>query len=76
MDKDEQSDRSREKKSLYRTHLANGKMTETTDEPALVQRVGRLLRATHRDHVRVHFEEAFFGDLDVKGGGVGVMSSK
>ena len=51
-------------------------MTETTDEPALVQRVGRLLRATHRDHVRVHFEEAFFGDLDVKGGGVGVMSSK
>ena len=51
-------------------------MTETTNKLALVQRIGRLLHATHRDHVRVHFEEAFFGDLDVKGRGVGVISSK
>ncbi len=45
-------------------HLANGKMAETTDELALVQGISRLLHATHRDHLRVHFEEAVFGDLN------------
>ncbi len=57
-------------------HLANGKMAETTDELALVQGISRLLHATHRDHLRVHFEEAVFGDLNVKGRGAGIESSK
>jgi hypothetical protein len=51
-------------------------MAETTDELALVQRISGLLHATHCDHLLVHFEEAVFGDLDVKGRGVGVESSK
>lgn len=51
-------------------------MAKPTNELALVQRVGGLLHATHRDHVLVHFEEAVFGDLDVKGRDVGVISSE
>ena len=49
-------------------------MTETTDELALVQRIGRLLHATHGDHLFVHFEEAIFGNLDVKRRGFSVMT--
>lgn len=49
-------------------------MAETTDELALVERIGRLLHATHGDHLFVHFEEAVFGNLDVKTRGVGVMT--
>jgi hypothetical protein len=47
---------------------------EATDELALVQRVSRLLHAAHSDHLLVHVEEAVFGDLDVKGRDVGVIS--
>jgi len=49
-------------------------VTETTDELALVERIGRLLHATHGDHLFVHFEEAIFGNLDVKGRGFSVMT--
>ena len=48
-------------------------MTETTNEFALIQRVSGLLHATHRDHLLVHFEEAIFGDLDVKGRGFSLI---
>lgn len=51
-------------------------MAETTDELALVQRVGGLLHAAHCDHVLVHFDEAVFSDVDVKGRDVGVKSPK
>ncbi len=49
-------------------------MAETTDELALVQRISGLLHATHCDHLPVHFDEAVFGDLDVKRRGVSVES--
>ena len=49
-------------------------MAETTDELALVERIGRLLHATDGDHLFVHFEEAVFGNLDVKRRGFGVMT--
>jgi len=64
------------KRMAQRAHLANGEMAETTDELALVQRISGLLHATHCDHLLVHFEEAVFGDLDVKGRGVGVESTE
>ena len=51
-------------------------MAETTDKLALVQRISGLLHATHCDHLLVHFEEAVFGDLDLKRRGVGVVSSE
>jgi hypothetical protein len=51
-------------------------MAKPTDELALIQRIGGLLHAAHRDHVLIHFEEAVFGDLDVKGRDVGVISPK
>lgn len=66
----------RARRGTYKAHLANGKMAETTDELALVQRVGGLLHAAHRDHVLVHFDEAVFGNVDIEGRGVGVKSSK
>jgi hypothetical protein len=51
-------------------------VAETTDELALVERIGGLLHATHGDHLFVHFEEAVFGDLDVKRRGFGVVTSE
>jgi hypothetical protein len=51
-------------------------MAETSDELALVHRVGRLLHAAHRDHFLVHFEEAVLGDLYVKRRSFGVKSSE
>jgi hypothetical protein len=64
------------KRDYHRTHLTNGKMTETTDELALVQRVSGLLHAAHRDHLRIQFKEAVFGDLDVKGRAFSVIASE
>jgi hypothetical protein len=60
------------KRRAQRAHLANGEMAKPTDEFALVQRISGLFHATHSDHLLVHFEEAVFGDLDVKGRGIGV----
>jgi hypothetical protein len=51
-------------------------MAETSDKLALVHRVGRLLHAAHRDHLLVHFEEAVFGDLYIKGRSFGVKGSE
>jgi hypothetical protein len=51
-------------------------MAETTNELALVQCISGLLHATHCDHLLVHFKEAVFGDLDIKGRGVGVKRSE
>jgi hypothetical protein len=51
-------------------------MAETTDELAVVQGISGLLHAMHCDHLLVHFEEAVFGDLDVKRRGIGVESSE
>jgi hypothetical protein len=66
----------RDARRVQRAHLANCKMTETTDELALVQRISGLLHATHCDHFLVHFEEAVLGDLNIKRRCVGVESSE
>jgi hypothetical protein len=72
LDENEQSDRSR----LYRTHLANGKMIDTTDELALVQHVGDCsMRRIVTMSVYI-LRRLSLVTSTVKGRGVGVISSK
>jgi hypothetical protein len=51
-------------------------MAEPTDKLALVQCIGRLLHATHRDHICVIFEQTLFCHFDIEGRVVGVKRPK